>query len=263
MNSYFLYRGYSVMSAISESAAKLLIDGVLDNKARNRKIFRDNRRTFIARADVGDFHDVVLKVPRARNKRLWERFLTLFRSSEAFRHHRSICLFSSLGFQGPRPLLAVEKRSMGVVTHSFFLYGFVRGRVPGASDGGKVGRELHRLHRLGYMRRDPQAANFLIAGERVYFIDFKLTRPLLFNSVRTTMEFAQFLHSMPTGASGLKRSERKHWRLRVAWHLHFALSRIRKIRRATKKWFSAFVALFSRTPLATLADDIPSLICLL
>ncbi|MEP3164013.1 MAG: hypothetical protein ABJO43_02925, partial [Marinobacter sp.] len=134
---------------------------------------------------------------RARNKRNWERFLTRFRGSDAFRTFIQLNGMASMGFCAPQPVLAAELRSKGVVVDSFVCYRFVEGRPAELGDADKILNVLRALHERGYIRSDAQLANFLMRGDSVVFIDFRLKKPLFLPKLQQAREVDRFLRSCP------------------------------------------------------------------
>ena len=89
MSKSFQYRGYRLVTHLDESDGRALVDGILDERLTRVKTFRDNWRTLSACVRFQN-DALLLKVPRARNGRRWERFLTFFRSSDALRTFRHL-----------------------------------------------------------------------------------------------------------------------------------------------------------------------------
>ncbi|BES69898.1 hypothetical protein RE428_09160 [Marinobacter nanhaiticus D15-8W] len=198
MSYCFDHRHYRVVSQLEEDAGRALVDAVLDGTITREKVFRDNWRTLSAQVRFRG-ESLLLKVPRARNSRRWERFLTRFRASDAVRTFRHLELMSTMGFAVPDPILACELRQGGVVTDAFVCYRFVEGRVAGPQDAGAILTSLQALHDCGYLRNDAQMANFVISGETVYFIDFRLKKPRFLPALQKARELARFLRSCPEG----------------------------------------------------------------
>lgn len=203
----FHVAGWRVLSALDEPQSRALCTEIVQGRVQRQLIFRDNWRTLSAYVRVGD-RPLLLKIPRARNGRRWERFLTLFRGSDAFRNYRHLERMSELGLNAPEPVLAAEFRRQGVVTDSFVCYHFVEGRRPEPADAPAVLDALKALHRKGYLRSDAQLANFLIGenGE-VVFIDFRLKRPWFLTELQKAREVDRFLRSCPEASSCLSSTE--------------------------------------------------------
>jgi heptose II phosphotransferase len=160
---YSFQNGWQVLSALGEQQSHHLCADILDDNLVRQHVFRDNWRTLSANVRVND-RSLLLKIPRARNGRRWERILTMFRGSDALRSFRHLEMMSELGLSAPEPVLAAEFRSHGMVTDSFVCYDFVEGRRPDIEDAPAILDALRTLHGKGYLRNDAQLANFLIRG---------------------------------------------------------------------------------------------------
>lgn len=202
----FEYRQCHLISHLDAATSGQLVDAVLDGGLVRENVFRDNWRTLSAKVRFLD-ESLLLKVPRARNGRRWERFLTRFRDSDALRTFRNIELLSGMGFGAPDPVLACEHRHGGVVVDSFVCYRFVEGRPAGPQDAEKILTTLRALHKLGYLRSDAQLANFLIVDEVVTFIDFRLKKPKFFARLQKAREIDRFLRSCPEARGLISRDE--------------------------------------------------------
>lgn len=237
MTDYFLYRNRNILSKTDWSTSKLLVDGVLDDHLLKEKVYRDNWRTLsVCIRYSGDL--VMLKIPRARNLRRWERCLSVFRGSDAFRSYRHLQQMKEMGVAVPDPLLACEKRSVGFVTDSFLCYRYVEGRPAGPGDAPEVLDALRALHRRGYLRTDAQIANFLISGDSVVFIDFRLKKPWFLPALQKARELDRFLRSCPAARAALTEHESASGWLRFArWieDLSFGIRRLKRRFRDKRK----------------------------
>lgn len=161
MSSHFTHHGYVVKSSLPENEARQLMDDCLNTRYQVVQEFKNNRHNYVARLNTDSLSDLVIKEPRKRNERFWERAMTLFRPGEAIRVYESHLKLKELEFSCPEPILAAELRPHGFVTYGFFLYRYQGGTPATAEDAPDVSRELQRLHRRGYTRSDPKAQNFL------------------------------------------------------------------------------------------------------
>ncbi len=193
----FTHAGYRVWSRYEPEKARRLLDGITTRTLAVSESIKDNPRNYIARATFeGD--DAIVKIPRSRDRRLYEQFLTWFRPGEAVRRYASMVTLERLGFSGTPPILAAERRRAGRVVENIFVYGYAKGRLAGPGDEALLVQELVRLYQLGYLRRDCKPGNFVIDSDQVHFIDFRLTRPRWLRRFRIYMEFNHFLENMPT-----------------------------------------------------------------
>ena len=194
------------------------------------RVLKSDRQTYSAQIEVKG-KPLVLKIPRARNARPWHRFLSLFRRSEAVRHYYSMRKLQSLGFHCPEPVLAAEQRKNGFLLCSFLLYHYIEGDKPGAEHEKQIVSELLRLHSQGFLRRDPHAKNFLINGDQVIFIDFRLSRPLLFRQIRLHRELSAFLRTSPNALAYVPNHIQKSWAFLIGQTLDQVLTRYKHGRR--------------------------------
>ena len=233
----FKHNGCELVAKAPRDEAVRLADA-LERRAFNvASVFKDDRRTYIARIEING-QDCIYKVPRGRNKRRWERLLTLFREGETFRHFRSMAQLIELGFRAPEPVLAAQRRSRGMVVDSWLLYRFVEGEKAGPGNAGPITHELLRLHEMGYLRRDPHAKNYLVADGGIVFVDSRLTRPRVLNHLRTRLELAKYLRTTPEGWDYLPDRVKDDFSLRAARRLALVITRVRRARRGFKAMLS-------------------------
>jgi heptose II phosphotransferase len=188
---------WTLLSALDDESARAFLSAHLKGQLRREDAFRDNRRTLSVQVHF-EGESLLLKVPRARNGRYWERFLTVFRGSDAMRSFRQLQLMPSLGLEAPQPVIVGENRRKGFVADSFLSYRFVEARKADRQDAPRILAALQKLHRQGYQRTDAQLANFLIRDDgRVVFIDFRLKKPLILSELRKAKELDRFFRSCP------------------------------------------------------------------
>ena len=225
MTNLFTYRNRKVISLSDRAAAQSLVDAVLDGHLVNEVVYRDNWRTLAACIRFSDSL-LILKIPRARNLRMWERCLSVFRGSDALRSFKHLQLMNEIGFAAPEPVLACEKRDAGFVTDSFLCYHYAEGQRAGTADAPKILDALRALHQKGYLRTDAQLANFLVQDDTVIFIDFRLKKPWLFSELKKAREIARFLRSCPEARRLLTTSEVSSFWFRLAHRLEeFSVAR--------------------------------------
>lgn len=230
----FRHRGYRVISYLEESPARKLTDAVVENGVTRQRVFRDNWRTLSAQIEF-ERNSLLLKVPRARNHRRWERLLSLVRGSDALRTFRHLEVASEMGFSVPVPVLAAEQRSCGGVVDSFLCYRFVSGRPATEADAGKILATLRALHQRGYTRGDAQLANFLVVDDKVTLIDFRLKKPRFLPRLQKAREVDRFLRSCPEARKSLSRDEINSLWLRLASQLEAASFGFRNLKRWIRK----------------------------
>lgn len=224
---------WSFFSYLDEVASKDLVNHIVQRDVSIEHTFRDNWRTLSAQI-LFDGKPLLLKVPRARNGRRWERLLSLFRGSDSVRMFRHCEKMATLGLAAPEPVIAGELRQYGMVTDSFLCYRFVNGRRPTKTDAPLVWSALKSLHRKGYVRSDAQLANFLIRRDgTVVFIDFRLKRPCLLLALQQARELDRFLRSCPEARSLMTAEEQSSSWFRLA----HALENLSFARRRWKRYF--------------------------
>lgn len=226
-------RDYTLITTRPADQALQLAAAVLDHTVDIQEAYRDNKRTLSARFRF-DGQALVLKIPRARNARMWERMLTWFRLSESFRIFNSQLILRNLGFSGPVPVLAASQRIMGCVVDSFVVYEYLEGAKAQDKDAQAVMEALICLHEQGYLRGDPQLANFIVKDGKILFIDFKLKKASFWPRLQTHMELAQFLKKCPAAYSHLPVRISQSRVFRIASFFQRVKSAIRKQRRQIK-----------------------------
>ncbi len=226
-----LYKGYRIISRYEPEQARELLDKIQAGKGGFSEVLRDNKNSFIAIIRFRE-DDLVVKVPRSRNRRIYERLLTLFRNGEAFRRYDSMLKLIQLGLNGAKPVLAAEKRRLGMVTHNVFVYEYIDGVIPGRGHEKLLFDELLKLHSMGYTRRDSKPGNFLISDGKVHFIDFRLTKPILLKNLRICMELNSFFRAMPSARQHFEGSDEMGICFRVAGVLESISDRMNNYRKA-------------------------------
>lgn len=152
----------------------------LPNKIKNKeytvlKVLKDDKRSQVLLIEV-DEEKYVYKVPREKNRRVWQRVLSIFRGSESRREYKNCLRISNLGFRGATPIMYWEKRFFGMSFDSFFVSSYLEGRPATVRDLSLVKNELEKIHKKVYLHGDSQLDNFMILKEEVYLIDVKLIR---------------------------------------------------------------------------------------
>lgn len=222
---------WQLMSALDQADSVELMDTVLTGAIQRVQVFRDNWRTLSAHVRFQD-QELLLKVPRARNGRRWERLLTWFRGSDVARSFRHLEQMAAMGFEAPTAVLACERRERGFVTDSFLCYRFVEGRRAGPDDVPQVLEVLRGLHQKGYLRTDAQIANFLVTGNNeIVFIDFRLKKPWFLPALQKARELDRFIRSCPEARAYLTPGEASSRWLWLAGRLEGASFAVRRFKR--------------------------------
>ena len=157
---------------LDDEMAKSLFDTVQSGNFTLRSILKDTYRSQVKRISVFD-KDLVLKIPNEKNTRTWIRFLTWFRTGEAFKNLKGMQLLQENGILTSTPVVAAEKRSLGMVVDSWLIYEFLDGQscVDLPSSHQAVVSALNYLHGKKLLHGDPQIRNFIQRDQGIYTID--------------------------------------------------------------------------------------------
>lgn len=141
------------------------------------KSLKDNQRS---RVEVLKFkgEKLVFKEPREKNRRKWQRFLSIFRGSESLREFKQGERILKNGFKTCKGILVIEEKKFGVVVNSYFFCEFLEGREGSIKDLELIKKELDKIHGKGFLHGDSQLVNFIIDDrhkKKVYLIDAKLS----------------------------------------------------------------------------------------
>ncbi len=227
---------YKIVSHLDNATSCSLLKQVASGTLSPLEVFKDDSKCYVAKYTSEEIPDIfIIKKPRARCERYWERFLTLFRAGESFRQFSNLKKLQSLGFKGPTPLLAAEKRRWGMVVDSLLISTYINGRLATPTDVDVVAPELINLLNLGFTRKDPHPQNFIIAPDGIYFIDFHIKRPLFFNKIRCCMEYCKFLETVPSGSRYINFLTRSGALYSLANFLQKYFSSYRRLRRKISK----------------------------
>jgi len=231
LNKRETYNGHGFVSDLALSLARNLARALTDGSYQEKKVFKDNAQSYVARVEALGI-DCMVKIPRDRNRRIWQRFLSLFRESEALRYYRSMQTLRDMDFECPKPIIAVEKRwPWRVISHSLLAYQYVEGRKCAESDAFLILPELLRLHAKGYLRGDPHKKNYLISNNAVVFIDARIRQPKLFRKLQMHRELAVFLNTSPAGIHHVPPEIKHSASFRTAWTFDRIMRYIRHSRR--------------------------------
>lgn len=119
--------GYCLKSNRPEAQTRKLIDLVLCKNLPKYHVHRDNQRTLSVQFEINE-EKLVLKIPRARNTRVWERVLSVFRGSDTARVFQGMLKLEEIGFLGARPILMAQRIVAGMTVDSFLIYEYLDGR---------------------------------------------------------------------------------------------------------------------------------------
>lgn len=135
--------------------------------------------------------DIVVKIPVEKNRRKWQRFLSIFRKSEVISILESMKILQENGILTNNPIAAYEKKEFGMVIDSFAVYGYVNGDVVTKHECKEVVELIKKIHNTGYLHSDTQVRNFLKCGDKIAVIDAKLKRKSL-GGISENLEYIGF-----------------------------------------------------------------------
>lgn len=234
---YFNYKEYRVLSTIDEDTAVFFLNSIFSKSYQTISEYNNDRNSFVSQIKIKDFDNIIFKIPRNRNSRLGERFLTLFRGSDSFRIIKSLNKINELGLNAPGPILAVQKRKFGMVVDSFYAYKFVEGREATDDNLPEVLKSLQILYSKGYIRSDPKLTNFLNKDDQVYFIDFRLKRPAVFKKLFIMINLCKFLQAEQKTIGLIDDKLKNSILFKTAFFLNDIKSTYKKTRRNIKSKF--------------------------
>ncbi|MBN1840593.1 MAG: hypothetical protein JW802_11220 [Campylobacterales bacterium] len=236
--SAFTYKEHEIISTLPKDEAIKLFDSLMEKRYTVTNNFKDGSKCLVQKIKIDGFDEMVFKIPRSRSRRTWERMLTLFRESEAFRNHESMLTLETLGLKGAIPILAAQKRFRGVVLESFFTYSFVEGKAPKEEETPKVLEAMNTLHEKGYTRSDPKLQNFIMHEGEVYFIDFRLKKPRFFSKMERTLNLCKFFQTLPNDTHYMNREQKNSLFFKAMYRWNKVLMFWRRTRQKIKKSFA-------------------------
>ena len=165
----------------------------IDSSFQPIKVLKNDKRSLVFMVEAGGVKYVV-KNPRDKNRRLWIRFLTLFRKSEAAMALTSMEILLSLGIPTTKPIALFEKNRFGMVVEGWMVYEYFEASPIETSDIKKSYELLCNLHQSGFLHGNPQEQNFLRFNDAIATIDAKLSKTQA-NGVDTWIEKIKFANS--------------------------------------------------------------------
>lgn len=117
--------GKDILYYIDEKNIKLY-DKIKNTCYNIERIFKNDQRSYVALIEI-DGEKYVLKRPIEKNRRKWQRFLSIFRGSESRREFENIQRINELDFNGAIPYLAVETKFGLCVVDSYLVYSYLEG----------------------------------------------------------------------------------------------------------------------------------------
>ncbi|MDX8336360.1 MULTISPECIES: lipopolysaccharide core heptose(II) kinase RfaY [Cetobacterium] len=152
-----------------------LINKINDKNFKILKALKDDKRSKVLLIEING-NKYVYKIPLEKNKRGWQRIISVIRGSESKREFKNYSRIQKLGFKGPTPIMYWEKRKLGMAIDSFLVTSYVEGKSAKKEDLLLVEKELRKIHDKGYLHGDSQLSNFMVENNEIFLIDAKLMK---------------------------------------------------------------------------------------
>ncbi|MGL4946625.1 MAG: lipopolysaccharide core heptose(II) kinase RfaY [Cetobacterium sp.] len=211
------------------------VDFTLPNKLKNKeykvlKTLKDDKRSEVLLLEI-DKNKYVYKVPKEKNKRIWQRFISLFRGSESKREYKNYLRILNSGFKGPIPIMYWEKKCFGMSFDSFLLISYIEGKPATFKNLNLVAEELKKIHEKGYLHGDSQLSNFMIEKNKVFLIDAKLIK----NIYRKVGEIYEFIYLEESCHKQVDIYDKKNLNYKLAKSLNNYLHWIGKMKKVIRR----------------------------
>lgn len=159
---------------------------ILDKNYKTIKILKDDKRSLVEIIEINE-GKFVLKVPREKNTRKWQRVVNVLRKSDSIRSYKTMIKMENLGIKSTKAIFAAEKRTPFVV-NSFLIMEVLEGTNIEKENYLQVIKELNQIHKKGYLHGDSQIQNFMLKDNEVYLIDLRLQKNI-YGSIGRMYEF--------------------------------------------------------------------------
>ena len=159
---------------------------ILGKNYKTIKVLKDDRRSLVEILEINE-GKFVLKIPREKNNRKWQRFINIFRGSDSFRNYQTMERLEKLGINSTKAIFAGEKRNPFVID-SFLIMEILEGELIREPDYLGIIEELSKIHSKGYLHGDSQIQNFIKKNSQIYMIDFRLQKNI-YGSIGKMYEF--------------------------------------------------------------------------
>lgn len=139
------------------------------------KDLKNDDRSKVTLIDI-DGNKYIYKIPKEKNKRIWQRITSLIRGSESKREYENYLRIKENGFKGPVPIIYWERKIFGICVDSFLVSSYLSGKPATQKNLNIVEKELRKIHARGYLHGDSQLSNFIVENNEIYLIDAKLMK---------------------------------------------------------------------------------------
>ena len=167
---------------------------ILEKEYEIIKVLKDDKRSLVEIIEInqGKF---VLKIPKEKNNRKWQRLINVFRGSESLRNYKTMEKLEKMGINSTKAVFAAERRTP-FVKDSFLIMEILEGEGILKKDYSKVISGLNDIHLKGYLHGDSQIQNFMKKDDTIYMIDLKLQKNI-YGSIGRMYEFIYLQESCP------------------------------------------------------------------
>lgn len=166
--------------------SKEILSLILEKKYEDISILKNDKRSFVKVIGIKG-NTYVLKIPREKNNRKWQRIINIFRGSDSFRSFQMMSKLEKLGIESTKAIIAAEKRTPFVVD-SLLVMELLEGEEIHEEYYPKVIEKLEEIHKKGYLHGDSQIQNFMLKDDKIYSIDLRLQKNI-YGSIGKMYEF--------------------------------------------------------------------------
>jgi tRNA A-37 threonylcarbamoyl transferase component Bud32 len=209
------------------------IDQVVSLLESPEKTLQDNSRGMVCLIRHGG-QLFVAKRSKRQERHLWAQLTSLYRKGEGARTLSNMAKLYELGLPVPEPVLMLEKTRYGCVVASWSVYRYIEGNTCTCADAPQIADMLKRMHRCGWVHRDPHVKNFLKNDGHLAIIDCAKARP--WHSRYVQIYDVVLLNNCCPGSLSLFGVSETDWPYRLAKTRNNLLQYWRKLKRLINPW---------------------------
>ncbi|GLI55160.1 LPS biosynthesis protein [Propionigenium maris DSM 9537] len=200
------YKDYKIFYLDSREDLTGLGKEIIDGRVEIFQEFKVTKRNYVAGA-LYKGEKYVVKSPRNEHRIPQRKVQTLFKEGEALTTLKNVNELIEMGFhEFVSPLMAIVKRSSGMIVDSFLVMEYVEGRRPERDEISLVVDFGKRLHEAKHYHGDFNTSNFLMTEDGLKTIDTQ-GKGFSFGSYRKhyeVMTFSKDLLILELGMDGEK-----------------------------------------------------------